>query len=339
ALEQLYASGQPIRKSGSGTEFLAVFAPSENVHFLYDALGYAKLKPSVVECAQGALLTLNAICFKAPAKRALMEVESDLCTLTAFEADGYRFSATLSGSADQNLLKIESARIFSLWSDKDYAPEALYLCGSGATEALAASLADTLGFAVELLPFVQVKVVAKAAQLSTWPSWAVPLALSWRDASSKAPSEINLLKGSLAPKRGAFPMRRPAATCSVYAAILALLWGAGSWLEIRQKNEEVEKLQKAIASTFQANFPDVKNVADELSQTQKAVDDLEEEKKALGSLADREISPLTVLKVISSKIPKEPVVEMREFQAEPERLRLDGSTVSFDAIDKVKTHL
>ena len=70
-----------------------------------------------------------------------------------------------------------------------------------------------------------------------------------------------------------------------------------------------------------------------------AVSGLEERANSLGSLMVREVSPVNVLNEISQRVPAELEVEFREFIAEQDRVRIEGITTSFDAIERIKESL
>ena len=50
-------------------------------------------------------------------------------------------------------------------------------------------------------------------------------------------------------------------------------------------------------------------------------------------------SPLWNLNDISSRLPQDIQVEMRDFQADPGRIRIEGITTSFDAIDRIQAKI
>jgi general secretion pathway protein L len=338
-LEQLYTSEQMVGKAEGSSKVMVVAALAETVHSLYDTLKSAGVTPSYIDADAAVFLTLNGAAFAEPGNRILLEIDDNISQCGVFSADGYKGFYVLPGSGGIDWLSDELSRILSLLDEDGYRPDAIFISGPGADSITKIHLGEHLPVRVEMLPFPSRLVSAKAQYLSSWPYWSLPLGLALREISGKNTSEVNLMQGELAPRKTGFPLKKGLILAGVYTTILIVLWGAGAYIDISQKSGEVEAIQKSTRALFTSNMPGVTNIEDEVNQMQKAVTELEEREKAVSSIFDSEISPLTVLREVSSKIPKEPVTELRDFIAEAERLRLEGTTTSFDAIDKIKAHL
>jgi Tfp pilus assembly protein PilN len=129
------------------------------------------------------------------------------------------------------------------------------------------------------------------------------------------------------------------AVAGAYAAVLATLWGFGMWSESAYREAQYEALRTDIRETFRRTLPRVQTIVSEVDQMRTAVRELEARAQSLGSLVDRAVSPLRVLREISARLPKDLEVEFRDFTVEEGRVRIDGVTASFDAIDRIKAEI
>jgi general secretion pathway protein L len=196
-----------------------------------------------------------------------------------------------------------------------------------------------LGIPVEILPVPRQGVSVSSDGGIPWPGWAIPFGLAFREVQSRTASQINLLQGPFAPQTGAGPWKKAAAQAGVYLVVLLALWGLGAWSEVSYEGAQYRALVDAIREEFRRALPEVKNVVSELDQMRSRVEELEGRAQSLGSLVDREVSTLRILREISTRVPKDLEVEFRDFTFEEGRIRIEGVTTSFDAIDKIKVDL
>jgi len=165
------------------------------------------------------------------------------------------------------------------------------------------------------------------------------LGLALREVWRPARSGVDLLQGPFAPADRGTPWKGPAIQAGVYAGILLGLWGVGKGLEIAYLRAQYDTLRSAVRERFRSTLPEVANIVSEVDQLSARVDELEARARSLGSLVDREISPLRLLRDISERIPKEIEVEFEELVVEENRVRIKGVTVSFDAIARIEAEL
>jgi general secretion pathway protein L len=215
----------------------------------------------------------------------------------------------------------------------------LYLSGPDALEVDLNQLSKKLGVVVELLPYPHVQAGDAPSDAPVWPGWAIPLGLALRETAGKGSTSLNLLTGPFAKGGGVLVWKDKAIAVGVFAAILLGLWGAAVGVESSRKSQKLEVLTSSIRQTFTQALPKVTNIVDEVQQLGQKVSELEERASSLGSLLNKEVSPIRVLREMSSRISPELKVEFREYLAQEDRVKVEGVTTSFDAIDKIQATL
>ncbi|MDF1554590.1 MAG: GspL/Epsl periplasmic domain-containing protein [Deferrisomatales bacterium] len=337
-LEQLVYDVQVLGKSPGGTQAFLAAAGAQAVTELIGDLETCGLRPQGIDVA--ALGMSAVVRHAAPAEPwvAALDLGSDLHQALLLGPGGPRAFHALSGASSSAELLGELGGVLGAWCERFTPPAVLYLSGAAALEQDLDAWNQRLGLPVQLLPLPANVVTASAGSDLPWPTWAIPLGLALKEGYAKGASTINLLQGSFAPARESGPWRRKAATAAVYLTLLGGLWAAAMWNRVAQKETQYETLKTAIRTTFQQVLPGVRAQL-ELDQMRNQVRELEERAESLGSLVDREVSPLSMLREISARIPEELEVEFRDFTVEEGRVRIEGSTTSFDAIDKIKADL
>ncbi|GAB4262335.1 MAG: hypothetical protein Kow0092_12620 [Deferrisomatales bacterium] len=338
-LEDLVCHVHVLEKASRRTRVLLVAAAQERISSLLDRLGRLSVAPHAVDVEALALATVAAPFVPAGETAVVVDLGRRLCQAVLVRPEGPLGIYALSGLVQDPDLVDEVATCLLSWAEGGQAPGRVYLSGS---EALAQDLdrwRSALGVAVEVLPLPSEGVTVHSDGGVAWPAWAVPLGLALREGYAKPASEINLLQGPFAPQRETGPWKQAGVRVAVFAAVLAALWGAGVWTEAQYKEDQYQALRDAVRRIFRQTLPEVTNVVSELDQMRAKVDELEARAASLGSLVDREVSPLRLLREISARIPKELEVEFREVSIDEGRVRLEGITTSFDATEKVRAEL
>ncbi len=166
----------------------------------------------------------------------------------------------------------------------------------------------------------------------------MPLGFGLREVRRRIPARLNLLVGPRGAA-GEWAWKPLAVRVGIYGAICLALWGASVAAQLSYLRAQYDHLRSAVRQVFRETLPDVTNVVSEVDQMRARVQTLEERARILGSLVDREVSPLRILREISARIPRDLEVEFRDFQVEEGRVRIEGVTTSFDAIDRIKAEL
>lgn len=337
-LEQLVYDVQVLGKGELGSQALLAATNSAALSDLLAELADCGLRPQVVDVEA---LGLAAVVRHAAAGEpwvAALDLGKSLHQALLLGPGGPRAVHALSGASNGAEQFAELRGVLGAWGERFAPPAVLFLSGAAALEQDLDLWNEQLGLPVQLLPLPGNVTTGEAGAEMPWPAWAIPLGLALKEGYAKEASTINLLKGSLVPLRDTGPWRRTALAAAVYVTLLAALWGAGVWNRVTQKEAQYATLTAAIRTTFERVLPGVRAQL-ELEQMRNQVRELEERAESLGSLVDREVSPLSILREISARVPAELEVEFRDFTVEEGRVRIEGSTTSFDAIDKLKADL
>ena len=118
--------------------------------------------------------------------------------------------------------------------------------------------------------------------------------------------------------------------------LLALTVGAAgtaAWLDYASRARQAEALKSQMTRMFNATFPGTPVVVDVPLQMQAQIKDLEKRVSVIGTEGAQ--SPLAVLKEMSSRIPKEVTVDLRDFSYGPDAVKIDGVTGSFEATNRM----
>lgn len=338
-LEELASHVHVLERGGGRAKALLVAAPTARVGSLLDELAVAGFDPQIVDVEALALATVAGRVLPAAQPAVVVDLSGDLCQAVAVGPNGPRDFYAFSTPADDPGLAREVASLVSRWAEVGEAAPHVYLSGPLAVAQDLGAWEAALERPVALLPFPAEGLIDASGDGESWPAWAVPLGLALRDAAGRRASQVNLRQGSFAPTQESGPWKRVAAMAGAYAAILATLWAVGMWSESAYREAQYQTLRTDIRETFRRTLPRVQSIVSEVDQMRTAVRELEGRAQGLGSLVDRAVSPLRVLREISARLPKDLEVEFRDFTVEEGRVRIDGVTTSFDAIDRIKTDL
>ncbi len=338
-LEDLVAHLHVLERSGGRTRALLAAAPRPRVAELLELLREAGLEPDVIDVEPLALTAVARRALPEDTTAVLLDLSPVLCQGLLLRPDGpSAFHAFSADGAGEDLYG-EVRRYLDHWSQESISASAVFLSGPLAAGQDLDAWSKHLGVPVRQLPFPTEGLSAPPEEVIPWPGWAIPLGLALREGYAKGASQVNLRQGPFAPQRETGPWKKLAIAGGIYLGVLFALWGASTWSETSYRNAQYEALRGSIREVFREALPDVTNIVSEIDQMRARVNELETRAASLGSLVDREVSPLRILREISQRIPKDQEVEFRDFIVEEGRVRLEGVTTSFDAIDKISAEL
>ncbi len=340
SLEQLTYNIQTLKKDSGKSRVLFIGAPSHNIDERLELFRQANLPINVMDTDQMALVTVAAAALSSTSDVCVLDLGEDLAQAVLFDGDGnpVDFFSTDSSSGLQ-LVKIEFERFISLARERDNAVTSIMVTGAAAGEIEMAQWSNDFGVTVAKMPYPSSLQNGSAQASASWPEWAIPLGLALRELLPKSSSRINLLRDRLDQSSGSVAYRSIGIKAAVYCFILIVLWGIGVGIEGSNKAKQVDDLKGKVRSTFTSVLPHVSVIHDELEQLKAETLELEERASSLGSLLNREVSPLRVLREMSRRIPAGLKMEFREFDARENRVKIEGETTSFDSIDKIKAAL
>jgi general secretion pathway protein L len=337
-MEQTVGDVQLIESSSGQAKALYTAVPIKTVEKRLELFAASGTTIDLLDADPLALATLVQKTLKPGNNAWAVNLGTDLVQAVLVTPLGAIYFTALASTDNTELLVREFLRHLNLYAEQGHDAEFIYLCGTRATEALCAHWSESLGRRVELLPY-PAGVGSPPADAPPWPQWAVELGLGLRELTADRAHRVNLLTGPFSPHKGITAWTGKAVTVGIYALLLFIVWGIGAGIETTGKANRVAAVKASIREIFVSALPDVKNINDEVAQMRSRVAGLEERAKSLGSLLVKEVSPLSVLRHVSQEIPGNIEVEFREFIAEEDRVRIEGITTSFDAIDKIQGRL
>lgn len=338
-LEEVVCHVHVLERETRRSLALLVAAPQARVAGHLAAARAGDVDPQILDLEP---LALAAVCPEVAAGEpwtVVLDVSDHLCQAVVIGPGGPRGFHAFSAAAGDPALLEEVALFLRHWTEQPSGVGRVFLSGAGAMAIDRDLWEERLNHAVAVLPLPAEGVTVGSDGGVPWPTWAIPLGLALREGYSRTASQVNLLQGPFAPVRESGPWKRRAWAAGIYAGCLLLLWAAGVWSESAYRQRQYDALRGAVRQTFHAALPEVTNVVSEVDQMRARVDELENRAASLGSLVDREVSPLRILREISARIPKETEVEFRDITVEEGRVRLEGTTTSFDATEKIRADL
>ena len=339
ALEELICHVQPLRRDSRRTLALVAAAPIETVANLLDRLRSGGLDPRIVEVEALALVAVARASLGAGSAALVVDLSPRVRQGVFFSPDGPWSFGVYSSRAGDPSLRSEVSRDISRWKEEGNPIDTVFLSGPEASGQDLAVWRDELGMPVEILPLPRQGLRVESDGGIAWPGWAIPLGPALREGNPRTASQINLLQGPFAPTTGVGPWKSTGVQVGIYLLLLLGLWGAGAWIKVSYEETQYRALGASIRDAFRKALPEVKNVVSEIDQMRARVEELEGRAQSLGSLVDREVTTLRILREVSTRIPKDLEVEFRDLSVEEGRIRVEGVTGSFDAIDRIKAEL
>lgn len=145
-------------------------------------------------------------------------------------------------------------------------------------------------------------------------------------------------------RRGAFALKGEWAALKkklvVAGAILALtlaIAGGSAWLGYAHKAQRAEALQQQLKTIFRNTLPKAQTIVDIPLQMRQAIGQTRNKGRLLGVGSND--SALSVLQEISARMPKDVLVDIDHLNYGADGLRLEGSTGSYDDINRIARSL
>ncbi|WP_305041105.1 GspL/Epsl periplasmic domain-containing protein [Geoalkalibacter sp.] len=212
--------------------------------------------------------------------------------------------------------------------DNDASPP-LYLIGSAVTGELQQALREA---EIDVrIPELNIRGENLSAALLPAAALALRAALPERD------RQLNFLKGELSPKSEWAGFRRRLIGASALLGLTLILAGAGAYTNFAHKKARAEQLREEMSQVFRETFPQTSVIVDVPAQMRSNLAQLRERARLLGLGADR--SALNVLREVSARTPADITLDIRELNFTSDQLRLDGTTSSFEAINRLSLSL
>jgi general secretion pathway protein L len=219
------------------------------------------------------------------------------------------------------------------------APSELLLVGGTArSPGLAEWFREQTGLASRVLSVPAGTQGARALGEVSAPTFAQAAALALRGSRTDRVTSLDLRQGGfryVADLSGLRPQLR--LTLGLFAVAL-LLWIGMSASTVFVQQQKVDEMRARMAQLYAQAFPDRSLPDDPMQALEKDLSDSRALADHLG-VTETELSPLGVLREISSRIPPELDVSLTELRLERHSVRATGFARDFQSVDRVKQQL
>jgi len=218
-------------------------------------------------------------------------------------------------------------------------PDRLLLCGgTSRAEGMAEFLQERVGIPCAPLALRSDERLAWNLDPDDLPVLPQALGLSLRGALSTPVSTLNLRREEFVYRRDLQVVRQKFMPSLVIVATLLLLL-IGNVVAKTLKNRSIAaKLDARIEQVFREANPDVTRIVDPLAQMRQSLDEMKRRTAALGLYAGN-VTALDVLREISSRVPADLDVTLSMLSIDEDRIRLQGTTQTFELAERLKSEL
>ncbi len=292
-----------------------------------------------VDSDANSLALLASLALPDKSNTLLVDLDKDRCQAVFAGKSGVEGAIALSSNSLDGHLPREILSFTRLSEDNARDFSAVYLTGPDAVLADKKLFSEILGAPVELLPFPGRHASQPPKGSPPWPSYAVALGLALSESLGKTENRADFLSSRARRENREAGLKGRVTALAALLLLSAGFWGASEAVTYANRKTQLDAVNADIKRVFTQAMPGTKTVVDEVAQLKQRIAEDEERARTLGGLLTREISPLRVLKELSSRIPADVKVEFRDFAAEQDRVRIEGETDSFESIDKIKAKL
>jgi type II secretory pathway component PulL len=148
---------------------------------------------------------------------------------------------------------------------------------------------------------------------------------------------FNLRQGPFALRGEWQKLRRSFIAVALLAGLLIASWGTSSWLKHSELKGQADQLSHQMEQVFRANFSKSDPIIDIPRQIEVKLAEMRRKTELLGLSSQG--SALRVLEEISSRLPADLPIEIKELNYSADNLRLSGFTRSFDAVNQAADKL
>lgn len=159
------------------------------------------------------------------------------------------------------------------------------------------------------------------------------VALARRATATERGKSFNFRRGPFAPKSEWVALKRGLVFAATLLVLSGLALGAAAWLNYAGKARRAEALHKEMVRLFRETFPGETTIVDVPLQMRGKISELQKKNALYG--ADSSRSALSLLREISERLPQDLVVDIRELNYTPDAVVFEGSTASFDAVNRL----
>jgi general secretion pathway protein L len=169
------------------------------------------------------------------------------------------------------------------------------------------------------------------------PEYLPAVALALRAAMPTKQREFNFRRGRYALKNEWSTLKREMIAAASVLLVSVLIVAGTGYLNYAHNAKRAEQLQQQMVEAFRETFPGAAPMVDIPLQMRSKINELRQQALQIGS--GPQGSALRVLQAISSSIPAEVTLDIRDMNFSPESVRLEGVSTSFEAINQIARSL
>jgi general secretion pathway protein L len=257
----------------------------------------------------------------------LREEETVIALLQQGNTADYRLFSQVPSGPERPAWLLQQSRMLQAQHRLSGLP--LYLLGSQADQALLEALRHQ----------------GQQAEIPEWTLEGQPvtaeflpaITLAWRALRSDREDGGNFRRGSFALKGEWAALKKKMAVAGAILALTLAIAVGSAWLGYAHKAQRVKALQQQLTKQFQSILPNEPFTKDMGMRMRQAIGQLRNRGRLLGIGSND--SALAILQEISARMPKDILVDIDQLNYGADGLRLEGSTGSYDDINRIARSL
>jgi general secretion pathway protein L len=352
--DQVILSWHPVSRDAGSSRLMVAATPREAFRQFIEKLHKQGIDPHQVEWDGMALFNFSQV-VKGREKGVslLMNIgaeESSLCFIKGGAplmvrsiGGGAKALSEKSGwNSDHFLIREAVKTIQVLKNETGESVNALLICGEGGEiQNLPEALSRELSIPLEKWAIDPEKLkIAPAAPFDgdeIDPRFIPAIGLALKGTPLKGSlSQINFRKDEFSHSTVEKGKKGVQRTVLIFCLIIFFLGFVDLGIRYTIKKEHFEKTARQLLTEYRALFPGNGPVVNEVDQARASIIQLKK-REAFFNMSGG--SSLEILKEMTVQIPKEVKIDVNELSIGSDRIRLDGETDSFDALDKIKESL
>ena len=345
-LEDVVLDYQVLDSGSGGAQVFAAMVPTERIAELLESLRRIAVDPRHVAVDAAELARLLPISDECEVILDIGATRTLVCVVRDGKAWWIRSldlgAASFGEDGDLGPF-LGSVRATLLAAEESGAPpiDAVVLCGGGSKrEGLREALAEELGVEVDALELPSSQVNTDMAPRPE-PEHALCYALALKGFAERDRVGVTFRKGPFAWKADSRLYTRLALAAVAAVMVLCVGFVVMHFVNVAKLNSQLEASNDRLRDTVLAEFPTVSPT--QLMTPDGAIGVMQDQVFALQARADAlrgpSSTPLSSLKDLSDTIPANLKVDLDEYLANEEMIRVRGTTDSFENADKIEQAL
>jgi len=219
-------------------------------------------------------------------------------------------------------------------------PQQLYYTGEGATGTETANLlTQFLGMPVHAMDVTQDKRIRPDGVMTGgWAADQMNTALSLALRNGGKQEGFNLRREEFSREKRYLGLRRQLPRIIVFLILIFSFLAADVIIDTYSLKQEYGTLDQEITAIFRRTLPKTTRMVDPVQQLRISVAELKRS-SALNPAAGPNTTILELLREISQRIPSSIHLEVRRLVADPDTVRISGTTDAFKEVDQIKNDL